>query len=135
VVASTTTGIAAGGDPRLVRRAAPVFKIWGHALGRYVKTRPPIACRVEEVLDAAAASRAAIEVNGEPRRLDMEARWLRAARERGLSFVISTDAHSVRALANFRYGVAMARRGWIRKDEVLNTRSVDAFRHAVKPTE
>jgi DNA polymerase (family X) len=121
---------------RLVRAMRlPVFKIWGHALGRYVRTRPPIACRVEEVLDAAAASKVAIEVNGEPRRLDMEARWLRKARERGLRFVISTDAHSMRALQNFRYGVAMARRGWVRKGEVLNTQGVDAFRRAVKPSQ
>jgi DNA polymerase (family 10) len=119
---------------RLVRAMRlPVFKIWGHALGRYVKTRPPIACRVEEVLDAAAASRVAVEVNGEPRRLDMEARWLREARARGLRFVVSTDAHSVRALANFRYGVAMARRGWVRRTEVLNTLDAEAFRQAVRP--
>jgi DNA polymerase (family X) len=121
---------------RLVRAMRlPVFKIWGHALGRYVRSRPPIACRVEEVLDAAAASKAAIEVNGEPRRLDMEPRWLRKARERGLRFVISTDAHSVRALQNFRYGVAMARRGWVRRGEVLNTQGAEAFRQAVKPTQ
>jgi DNA polymerase (family 10) len=121
---------------RLVRAMRlPVFKIWGHALGRYVRTRPPIACRVEEVLDAAAASKVAVEVNGEPRRLDMEARWLRKARERGLRFVISTDAHSVRALQNFRHGVAMARRGWVRKGEVLNTTGADAFRQAVRPTQ
>ena len=121
---------------RLVRAMRqPVFKIWGHALGRYVRTRPPIACRVEEVLDAAAESKVAIEVNGEPRRLDMEARWLRKARERGLRFVVSTDAHSMRALQNFRYGVAMARRGWVRKGEVLNTQGVDAFRRAVRPTQ
>jgi DNA polymerase (family 10) len=120
---------------RLVRAMRlPVFKIWGHALGRYVRTRPPIACRVEEVLDAAAESKAAIEVNGDPHRLDMEPRWLRLARARGLRFVISTDAHSVRALTNFRYGVAMARRGWIRTGEVLNTLGADAFRAAVKPT-
>ena len=121
---------------RLVRAMRlPVFKIWGHALGRYVRTRPPIACRVEEILDAAAASRAAIEVNGEPRRLDMEPRWLRKARQRGLRFVISTDAHSVRALQNFRYGVAMARRGWVRRGEVLNTLGADAFRRAVRPVQ
>ena len=120
---------------RLVRAMRlPVFKIWGHALGRYVRTRPPIACRVEEVLDAAAASKAAIEISGEPRRLDMEPRWVRKARERGLRFVISTDAHSVRALQNFRYGVAMARRGWVRRGEVLNALDAEAFRRAVKPT-
>jgi DNA polymerase (family 10) len=119
---------------RLVRAMRlPVFKIWGHALGRYVRSRPPIACRVEEVLDAAAESKAAIEISGEPRRLDMEPRWVRKARERGLRFVISTDAHSVRALQNFRYGVAMARRGWVRKGEVLNTLPAAAFAASVKP--
>jgi len=139
VVASIHNRYKMGEDEmtrRLVRAMRlPVFKIWGHALGRYVRSRPPIACRVEEVLDAAAASKAAIEVNGDPHRLDMEPRWLRKARERGLRFVISTDAHSVRALQNFRYGVAMARRGWVRRGEVLNTLASDAFRHAVKPTQ
>ena len=100
-----------------------------------MRTRPPIACRVEEVLDAAAASKAAIEINGEPRRLDMEPRWVRKARERGLRFVISTDAHSVRALQNFRYGVAMSRRGWVRKGEVLNALGAEAFRQAVRPVQ
>jgi len=121
---------------RLVRAMRlPVFKIWGHALGRYVRSRPPIACRVEEVLDAAAESKVAVEVNGDPHRLDMEPRWIRKARERGLRFVISTDAHSMRALRNVRYGVAMARRGWVRKGEVLNTQGVDAFRRAVRPAQ
>ncbi|PYQ03362.1 MAG: DNA polymerase/3'-5' exonuclease PolX [Acidobacteria bacterium] len=139
VVASIHNRYKMGEDEmtrRLVRAMRlPLFKIWGHALGRYVRTRPPIACRVEEVLDAAAASKAAIEISGEPRRLDMEPRWVRKARERGLRFVISTDAHSVRALQNFRYGVAMARRGWVRKGEVLNALGAEAFREAVRPVQ
>src|SRR6202171_1527850 len=49
----------------------PFFKIWGHPLGRLIQRRPPFACRVEEVLDAIAESRAAIEINGDPHRLDM----------------------------------------------------------------
>jgi DNA polymerase (family 10) len=111
----------------------PVFKIWGHALGRLLHKRPPIDCRVEQVLDAAAAARAAIEINGDPYRLDMEPRWLRAARDRGIRFVISTDAHSVDGLQNVRFGVAMARRGWVRRGEVLNTLSAEEFRKAVRP--
>ena len=119
---------------RLVRAMQhPCFKIWGHALGRLVLSRPPIECRVEEVLDAAAAGRAAIEINGDPARLDPEPRWIRAARARGLRFVVSTDAHSVDALANQRYGVAMARRGWVRRGEVLNTLDTEAFVRAVSP--
>ena len=111
----------------------PQFKVWGHALGRYVLTRPPFACDVEEILDVIAESRAAVEINGDPHRLDMEPRWIREARKRGIKFVISTDAHSVKGMENFRWGVDMARRGWVRKGEVLNTQGVDAFRAAVKP--
>jgi DNA polymerase (family X) len=119
---------------RLTRAMAhPCFKIWGHALGRLIPSRPPIEVDVEKVLDVAAASRAAIEINGDPHRLDMAPRWLRAARTRGLSFVISTDAHAVAELGNLRYGVAMARRGWVRRGEVLNTLDAVGFARAVAP--
>jgi DNA polymerase (family 10) len=111
----------------------PQFKVWGHALGRYVLTRPPFACDVERILDVIAGSRAAVEINGDPHRLDMEPRWIREARKRDIKFVISTDAHSVKGMENFRWGVDMARRGWVRKGEVLNTLGVDGFREAVRP--
>ena len=111
----------------------PCFKIWGHALGRLILSRPPIPARVEEILDVIAESRAAIEINGDPHRLDLEPRWVRAARERGIRFVISTDAHATGELRNLRYGVAMARRGWVRRGEVLNTLDADAFVRAVAP--
>ncbi|MEP6819581.1 MAG: DNA polymerase/3'-5' exonuclease PolX [bacterium] len=111
----------------------PVFKIWGHALGRKLLTRPPFDCDVEHILDVIAESRAAIEVNGDPWRLDMEPRWIREARKRKIKFVISVDAHSTGALNNLKYGVGTARRGWLRKSEVLNTLAVKAFQKAVKP--
>ncbi|HEY6230039.1 MAG TPA: DNA polymerase/3'-5' exonuclease PolX [Pyrinomonadaceae bacterium] len=111
----------------------PVFKIWGHALGRLIQRRPPFDCDVEHILDVIAESRAAIEVNGDPWRLDMEPRWIREARKRKIKFVISVDAHSTGALNNLKYGVAMARRGWLRKPEVLNTLGVTAFQKAVRP--
>jgi DNA polymerase (family 10) len=88
---------------------------------------------MEQVLDAVAASRAAIEVNGDPRRLDLEPRWIRAARRRGIKFVVSTDAHSIRNLENLPYGVAMARRGWLSRDDILNTLPVEKFMDAVHP--
>jgi DNA polymerase (family 10) len=112
----------------------PVFKIWGHALGRLIQRRPPFDCDVEHILDVIAESRAAIEINGDPWRLDMEPRWVREARKRKIKFVISVDAHSTGALNNLKYGVAMARRGWLRKAEVLNTLGTTAFRKAVRPT-
>ena len=88
---------------------------------------------MERVLDAAAESRTAIEINGDPHRLDLEPRWIREARRRGLRFVISSDAHSTGALENFRWGVDMARRGWVGRSEVLNALSAEEFRAAVHP--
>jgi DNA polymerase (family 10) len=111
----------------------PVFKVWGHALGRLIQRRPPFECDVERILDVIAESRAAVEINGDPYRLDLEPRWVREARKRKIKFVISVDAHSVGALNNVKYGVAMARRGWVRKSEVLNTLSLSAFVKAVRP--
>ncbi len=111
----------------------PAFKIWGHALGRLIQRRPPFECRVEEILDVIAESRAAIEINGDPYRLDMEPRWIREARKRKIKFVISVDAHSMNALNNVQYGVGIARRGWVRKGEVLNALGVKAFQKAVRP--
>jgi len=111
----------------------PVFKIWGHALGRLIQRRPPFECDVERILDVIAESRAAVEINGDPYRLDMEPRWVREARKRKIKFVISVDAHSMNALHNVKYGVGIARRGWVRKGEVLNTLGVKAFQKAVRP--
>jgi DNA polymerase (family 10) len=111
----------------------PVFKIWGHALGRLIQRRPPFECRVEEILDVIAESRAAIEINGDPYRLDMEPRWIREARKRKIKFVISVDAHSMNALHNVQYGVGIARRGWVTKKEVLNSSGLKAFQKAVRP--
>jgi DNA polymerase (family 10) len=111
----------------------PYFKIWGHPLGRLIGSRPPFNCRMEEVLDAVAASRCAIEVNGDPRRLDLEPRWIRAARERGIKFVVSTDAHSTEGLENLTYGISMARRGWLSRSAVLNTLDAEDFVKAVRP--
>ena len=111
----------------------PVFKIWGHAQGRLIQSRPPFDCDMLHILDVIAESNAAIEINGDPYRLDMEPRWVREARKRKIKFVISVDAHSTGALHNVKYGVAMARKGWVRKGEVLNALSESKFKRAVKP--
>jgi len=121
--------------PRLLRcMRLPIFKIWGHPLGRLLNKREPFDCRVEEILDALAASQGAVEINGDPHRLDLEPQWIRAARERGLKFVVSCDAHSTAALGYTKFGVHLARRGGVRKGEVLNTLSAADFQKAVRPT-
>jgi len=111
----------------------PVFKIWGHAQGRLIQSRPPFDCDMLRILDVIAGSNAAVEINGDPFRLDMEPRWVREARKRKIKFTISVDAHSTGALQNVKYGVAMARRGWVRKGEVLNALPLLQFKKAVNP--
>ena len=112
----------------------PLFKVWGHPLGRLVQRRPPIACRLEEILDAVAESAAAVEISGDPHRLDLEPRWIKEARKRPIKFVISTDAHSIADLANLKFGIGIARRGGVRRREVLNTLTVKGFQSSVSPT-
>jgi DNA polymerase (family X) len=111
----------------------PVFKIWGHALGRLIEKRPPFDADVEKILDVIAESRAAVEINGDPYRLDMAPQWLREARKRKIKFVISVDAHSTGALNNIKYGVGIARRAWVTRGEVLNSQGVKAFQKSVRP--
>ena len=110
----------------------PLCKIWGHALGRYVLSRPPFACHMEEVLNAIAESRAIIEVNGDPHHLDLAPPHIRAAKRRGIRFVVSADAHSTTGIRNLRWGVDMARRGWLEKNDVLNTLDANDFAAAVR---
>jgi DNA polymerase (family 10) len=110
--------------------AHPRFKIWGHPLGRLIMKRDPVPCRVEEVLDVIARSRAAIEITGDPHRYELAPNWIRAARERNIPFVVSVDAHSTKALGYAELGVHLARRGGVQKRDVLNTLSVTDFRKA-----
>jgi DNA polymerase (family X) len=120
---------------RLVRAMSlPIFKIWGHGLGRILNHREPIDCDVPAVLDALSRSRGAIELNSDPHRLDLPPAWIPAARERDLPFVISVDAHSTRGFDVLRYGAIMARRGGLRRQDVLNTQSAERFIQLVRPT-
>jgi DNA polymerase (family 10) len=119
---------------RLVRAMKlPIFKIWGHALGRILLSRDPIRCDVRRVLDALAESHGAVEINSDPHRLDLAPEWIPHARERGIPFVVSVDAHSTRGLSVLPFGVTMARRGRVRQCEVLNTLGPAAFAARVRP--
>jgi len=111
----------------------PFFKVWGHALGRLVLRREPIKVRIDDVLDAAAESRAAIEINGDPYRLDLDPINVRKAISRGIKLVLSCDAHSVNGLKATRFAVAMARRARVRKRDVLNALPVDELAAALAP--
>lgn len=125
-------------EPRMTKRLLnglrnPHFKIWGHPLGRLVLRRDPIPCDVEKILEAIQDSPVAIEINGDPYRLDLAPNWAKLARDMGFKFVISTDAHATSDLQNLPFGIHQARRAGIRKSQVLNAQSFSTFRKAVKP--
>jgi DNA polymerase (family 10) len=73
-----------------------------------------------------------MECNASPERLDLKDTHLRMAKERGVKIVISTDAHTTRGLQAMRYGVLMARRGWIEKKDVINTLSLEKLLAALR---
>ncbi len=95
----------------------------GHLTGRLIGRREPYEIDVEAVAEAAAANRTLIEINGNPNRRDLSERHARLAAEAGVWICVNTDAHGVDTLGNMVYGVATARRAWLTKRQVANTRS------------
>jgi len=112
--------------------AHPAVHVMGHPTGRQIGSRSPAAFDMDRVLDAAARAGIAMEINAQPNRMDLSDVHTRAAREKGVKITISTDAHSVRQLDHIRYGVFVARRAGLEKDDVLNTRPLAAFRKAIR---
>jgi DNA polymerase (family 10) len=105
----------------------PHLAILGHPTGRLLLAREPYALDMEAVLDKAARTGVAIEINADPHRLDIDWRLLHQARDMGVSISIGADAHNLAGLRNVTFGVGIARKGWLRRDDVLNSRSVDGF--------
>jgi len=108
--------------------AHPGVDILAHPTCRQINTREPIDVDLEEVFRVAKEHDVAVEVDGQPQRLDLSDVHVHRARELGLKVVIDTDAHSVDQLRFMRYGVDQARRGWLEKPHVLNTLPWPEFR-------
>lgn len=103
----------------------PRLTILGHPTGRLLLSREPYALDVEAVLAKAAEVGAAVELNADPHRLDLDWRHIPRARELGVPIEIGPDAHSPRGLDHVTTGVGIARKGGLSAGEVLNTRSAD----------
>ena len=110
----------------------PNVDILGHGTGRMLLKRQAYPIDVEAVIDAALRTGVAVEINGQPHRLDLNDVHAKLARDRGVPIVISSDAHSRHALGYLRWGVAIARRAWLRPADVLTTRSFDDCRAALR---
>ncbi|MFE1310012.1 DNA polymerase/3'-5' exonuclease PolX [Streptomyces sp. NPDC058755] len=107
---------------RLLRACEnPYVNVIGHPTTRLIGKRPGVDADWDEVFAACARHGTALEVNAQPDRLDLRDEDILRAREHGVKFAVNTDAHSVLHLAQLRYGVATAQRGWLTKDDVINT--------------
>ncbi|HKB94793.1 MAG TPA: DNA polymerase/3'-5' exonuclease PolX [Gaiellaceae bacterium] len=101
----------------------PYVDCIGHLTGRRIGKRGPRDVDVEKVVEKALATGCFLEINGQPDRLDLRDVHARAAKEAGLKLVVSSDAHQIRAQGYVELAVGQARRGWLTKDDVVNTRT------------
>ena len=110
----------------------PHTQIIAHPTGRLLLRRDPIDYDMEKILQACAKHGVAMECNSYPDRLDLKDVYLRMCKERGVKVVISTDSHNAGNLSLIRYGVTMARRGWLEKHDVINTLPTEQFLAALR---
>jgi DNA polymerase (family 10) len=112
----------------------PWVTILGHPTGRLLLSREPYAVDLEAVIEAAAKHGRMIEINANPRRLDLDWRWVRRARDAGITIPIGPDAHNVPMLRDVWVGVGIARKGWLAKGDVLNCRSATQVKRTFAAT-
>ena len=105
----------------------PLLDCIGHMTGRLIGKREPYDLDAEAIFAAAAANGTMIEINGSPRRRDLNDRHARLASEAGVLICCNTDAHGTETLDNMRYGIGTARRAWLGPAEVANSRGLDEF--------
>ena len=118
---------------RIVRALRnPHVTILGHPTGRLIGVREAYDVDMEEIIAAARQAGCILEVNAEPDRLDLNESHAHAAKDAGVKLAISTDAHSVGALATMRFGIDQARRGWLSAADVVNTRPLAELRKLLR---
>lgn len=110
----------------------PYFNILGHPTGRLIGVRSSYDIDMERIMLEAKMNGCFLEINASPDRLDLNDDHARMAKEMGVKISISTDAHSIDGLNYMAFGVAQARRGWLEKDDVLNTRPWEELKVLLK---
>lgn len=106
----------------------PNTDLLAHPSGRLLLSRDPYKFDVKKIIDACAANSVAIEINSNPRRLDLDWRWVYYAREKGCAFSINPDAHAIKEIDLIKYGVIMGRKGGMMNSEVINCYELPAFK-------
>jgi DNA polymerase (family 10) len=104
----------------------------GHLTARKINIRPPVDIDIEKVVAKAFETGTFLEINSQPNRLDLRDTHARLAGEAGVKIAVNTDSHELRALQHMEMGVAQARRAWLTKDQVLNTRTWPGIQKLLK---
>ena len=99
--------------------------ILAHPTGRFLLARDGYRIRFDEIFRVAASEGVVVEINANPRRLDLDWREVPAGKARGVKFAVNPDAHHVSGYLDLPYGVGVARKGWLTRDDVINTLPVD----------
>ena len=105
----------------------PYVSILGHPTGRLLLQRDAYSINLDKVIDCAAKNKKSIEINSHPQRLDLDWRYVKRAKEKGIKLVICPDAHSIDGFEYITYGVNIARKGWCEKKDILNCLPVKDF--------
>lgn len=110
----------------------PNVNVLAHPTGRMIGEREPYDLDIERVMDAAKENGCFLELNANPDRLDLNDIHCKMAKEMGVKLSIATDAHSISDLDNMRFGIGQARRGWLEKKDIINTRTVRQLEKLLK---
>jgi DNA polymerase (family X) len=128
-VASVHTNLNMGEEEMTARVVKALrnkhVSILAHPTGRLLLQREGYRIRFEEVFRVAASEGVAVEINAHSRRLDLDWREIPAAKALGVKFAVDPDAHHVNGYQDIRYGIGAARKGWLGKDDVINTLPVE----------
>jgi len=110
----------------------PFTTMLGHPTGRLLLSRDGYQVDMMNIIDGAARNNVILELNASPYRLDIDWRYLKYAREKGVMISINPDAHAVAGLGDVFYGVNIARKGWQENKDVLNTQGVNDIKDTFK---
>jgi len=105
----------------------PYSTIVGHLTGRLLLEREGYEIDIDQIIEAAAQSGVAIEINAHPARLDIDWRYLKKARDHGVRIAVNTDAHSISGIDNLSYGIGSARKGWLSAADIVNSLNCKAI--------
>ena len=111
---------------------SPHVTMIGHLTGRLLLLRKPYDINVSKIIDACAKNNTIIEINANPRRLDMDWRWWKKAKDKGVKCSINPDAHKIEHFQYLHFGVNIAQKGWLESSDVVNCLPVDEVKKLLK---